>query len=205
MSRNRENVTWQSKDKTWNIGFFLCTPHGSEYDGYDPEWDVDYDYDRFEQVFMGHKTVEEAKRAASRSYGNYGGSTICRWDKENAGQIAQYEQMALWHTNPAQAKLNQKKHVAKLNREHAAKLKEQFAEKNDFKGLKVTVVIKKDDNVYTRLGMSSSVTGYVTQEGDWLVVEKVKIKNLKTGRLNRKLHEVTVAREAWSYVGNWYR
>ena len=203
MSWNRENVAWQSKDKTWNIGFFPSTFNGNIDNGDDPEWDVDYDYDRFGQVFTGHQTLEAAQTAARNVLGNYGATHGLTYTKENLEYINSYEEMALWHTNPEQAKENQKKKVAKLNRDHAKTLKEQFVEKNDFKGLKVTVVIKCDDNVYTSLGMSSSVTGYMTQEGDWLVVEKVKVKNVKTGRFNRKLHEVKVVREP-SYYGRGY-
>jgi hypothetical protein len=207
MSWNHENVAWQSKDKTWNIGFFPANaPHGSEEDGYDPEWDVDYDYDRFENVFTGHKTSEEARIAASKMYGNYGGSQIIPWGKEDAEYVAKYEEMALWHTNPKQAELNLKKKEAKLKREHTAKLKEQFAEKNDFKGLYVTVTMKVDDKTYTRMGVSQSYTGYATVVGDWLMVDKAQVKNMKTGRLNRKLYDVRVDRAPSSYgygYGRW--
>lgn len=48
MSFNRENVTWQSKDGTWNMAFFRVTWTGIEADGYDPEWDVEYDFNAFD-------------------------------------------------------------------------------------------------------------------------------------------------------------
>lgn len=205
MSWNHESVAWQSKDKTWSIGFYPCTPHGSEDDGYDPEWDVEYDYNSFVWVSTGHKTVEEAERAGSRIYGNSGGSQLLRWHKENLKEIANCEEMALWHTNPAQAELNLKKKEAKLRREHVAKLKVEFAENNDFKGKRVTVTLKLDKASYTRMGASQSYTGYATVVGDWLMVDKAQVKNMKTGRLNQKLHEVRVDRApSYGYgYGRW--
>lgn len=205
MSCNRESVAWQSKDKSWSIGFYSFTSHGSESDGYDHEWDVEYDYHNFSWVSTGHKTSDEAERAGSRVHGNSGGSQVVRWHKDNLKEIASYEEMALWHTNPAQAELNLKKKEAKLRREHVAKLKEQFAENNDYKGLRVTVTLKVDKATYTRLGVSQSHTGYATVIGDWLMVEKVQVKNMKTGRLNSKLYEVRVDRApsyGYSY-GRW--
>lgn len=193
MGWNHENAAWQSKDKTWSIGFFPATPQGDESDGYDPEWDVNYDYYSFQNVFTGFKTLEEARAAAVRMYGNYGGSQVLKWNKENAGEIARYDQMALWHTNPELAKAAAKKELAKANREHVKKLKELFAENDDFKGRRVAVTIKLDDNAYTRMGASQRHTGYLSTTGDWLMLDKVQVKNLKTGRLNRKLHSVVAA------------
>lgn len=193
MSWNHENAAWQSKDKTWNIGFFPATPRGDENDGYDPEWDVDYDYYSFANVFTGYKTLEEARIAAGRMYGNYGGSQVLQLNKENAEEIAKYDQMALWHINPELAKLNQKKQLAKLNREHVKTLKAAFIENNDFKGRRVAATFKLDDSAYTIMGSSQRHTGYLTTEGDWLMLGKVQVKNVKTGRLNRKLHSIQSA------------
>lgn len=62
MSLNRENVIWQSCPQTaggtWNIGFFDFSVTGV-----DEEWDVDYDYGRFEWVSVGHATRDDAFRA----------------------------------------------------------------------------------------------------------------------------------------------
>lgn len=206
MSWNHESVAWQSKDKTWSIGFYPATFTGSEADGDDPEWDVDYDYNRFEWVSTGHATSDAASKAGYNHYGNFGSPDLFPWRKDLIADIANFEEMALWHKNPEQAKLNLKKKIAKLNRAHAAKLKEQFAEKNDFKGLYVTVTLKLDDQPHTRLGVSQGHTGYATVVGDWLMVGKAQVKNMKTGRLNRKLHEVRIDRAPSSYgygYGRW--
>lgn len=72
MSKNRENVVWQSADGSWSRGFFETYPTKSYDDeDYDDEWDVDYD--NFSWVSVGHPT-EEAARAAWDG-ANPGGST----------------------------------------------------------------------------------------------------------------------------------
>ena len=199
MSWNRENVIWQSKDKTWNIGFFRQEPVGSWSDDpdYDPEWDVEYDYDSFSFASVGHRTEQQARAAWNGA--NPGGSTVYTYGKTTAKEIANFDRMAQWHLHPELAEAAAKKEAAKLKREHVKKLKEQFAENNDFKGRNVTVTVKLDDNSYTVMGASQSVTGYAHVEGDWLMVEKVQVKNMKTGRFNRKLHAIkpVVARTNW--------
>lgn len=74
MSFNRENVTWQSKDGTWNLGFFKVIEPWSYDDNYDPEWDVEYDFSVFEWVSTGHHTMD----AATQSWpgANPGGSSL---------------------------------------------------------------------------------------------------------------------------------
>ena len=58
-SFNRENVSWQSPNGTWNLGFFEVVWEGDE----DPEWEVEYDFDHFEWVSTGHDTQNEADDA----------------------------------------------------------------------------------------------------------------------------------------------
>lgn len=74
MSKNRENVVWQSADGTWGRGFFetYATKDWGD-DDYDDEWDVDYNYDSFEWVSVGHPTEEAA--CASWDGANPGGVT----------------------------------------------------------------------------------------------------------------------------------
>ncbi|MCU1137032.1 hypothetical protein [Stenotrophomonas maltophilia] len=73
MSFNRENVIWPSRDGTWSIGFYACYVRP---DAEDHEWDVDYDFDRFEWVSTGHPTEDKASEAWDGA--NPGGSTIVR-------------------------------------------------------------------------------------------------------------------------------
>ena len=63
MSFNREGVLWQTEDGTYRYGLFTVTWEGSEADGYDPEWDCEYDYDSFEWVGPKRADAEAAFRA----------------------------------------------------------------------------------------------------------------------------------------------
>lgn len=61
MSVNRENVIWKSRDGTWNRGFYDYYPVDTHKDDWDYEWDVEYDYSRFNWVSTGHATQEAAR------------------------------------------------------------------------------------------------------------------------------------------------
>jgi hypothetical protein len=78
MSFNRENVTWQSKDGTWNMAFFRTIWVGSEADGFDPEWDVQYDYKEFNlyAYAKGRATPEDAWNVATKRTSNPGGTNL---------------------------------------------------------------------------------------------------------------------------------
>lgn len=59
MSWNRENVMWQSPDGSWNRGYWAVDyvdPNG------DPEWDVEYSRDRFEELHRGLPSFDAAER-----------------------------------------------------------------------------------------------------------------------------------------------
>lgn len=92
MSVHRENVTWQSKDGKWNIGFwdFYDTKDCSDPD-YDYEWDVEYHNDRFWFVSQGHSTPEAAYEAYCRYHANPGGTLIVPYFEED---VAKYEEYA---------------------------------------------------------------------------------------------------------------
>ena len=88
MSTNRENVTFQTADGKWNIGFFEFYDTKSYMDeDYDYEWDVDYNYDSFWYASMGHDTPELAYQAYTHNHSNPGGT--CRI--EYAGNEKQCE------------------------------------------------------------------------------------------------------------------
>lgn len=72
MSFHRENVLWQSRNGTWNLGFYECHEDGGE--DSDPEWDVEYDFSRFDWVSTGHPTQKAARESWKGS--NPGGGTL---------------------------------------------------------------------------------------------------------------------------------
>lgn len=195
MSRNHENVIWQGKDKTWSLGLFH--KETVYFNHSDEDENDEYDYNKFQFASVGHATEDSAMRSYPGP--NTGGGTVVSYSKDNAKDIADYDRMAQFCLHPELAAAAEKKEAAKKKREHAKKLKEAFAENNDYKGYDVTVVIKQDNQPYTILGISQSQTGYVRTDGDWLMVNKVKVKNLKTGRINPKLHEVRVTPQLSTY------
>ncbi len=76
MSKNRENVIWQSADGTWSRGFYEDYPTKSYDDeDYDDEWDVEYNYDSFSWVSVGHLTEQGA---------------VASWDGTNPGSSVVY-------------------------------------------------------------------------------------------------------------------
>ncbi|KDN85705.1 hypothetical protein [Kitasatospora cheerisanensis] len=98
MSRTRENVTWQSKDGSWNIGFYAFTGHWEYGDGnhdeFDPEWDVDYHKDEFWFLSTGHPNPEAAYEAYCAEEPNPGYTMILAWTAENASRIEELEAIA---------------------------------------------------------------------------------------------------------------
>lgn len=76
MSFNRENVVWESKDGTWNRGFYEVASLGL-----DSEWDVEYNYDEFSWVSIGHPSEDAAHQswqgANPGGYNLYSYSTEC--------------------------------------------------------------------------------------------------------------------------------
>lgn len=88
MSFNRENVTWQSEDGTWSMGFYRVAWVDDEGD---EEWDVEYDHSRFESVSSGHATPDAAYDAWQGA--NPGGTTIYKWSDENREAIERFDRM----------------------------------------------------------------------------------------------------------------
>lgn len=74
MSVNRANITWKSRNGTWNRGFYDYYSVDTHKEDWDFEWDVEYDYDRFNWVSTGHATQEAAD--ASWNGANPGGGEV---------------------------------------------------------------------------------------------------------------------------------
>lgn len=91
MSFNRENVTWQSADGTWNMAFYVVA--WVDEDG-DEEWDVEYDYSRFQSwgYAIGASDPDSAYRIATASMANPGGSWVVPY-ADNYSECERYSQM----------------------------------------------------------------------------------------------------------------
>lgn len=83
MSFNRENVTWQSEDGKWNVGFYEVLWCGDD----DPEWDVEYG-SRFWDVYSG-----STREAAWKAYKgpNPGGTSVYAWSEDNRDLIEKWD------------------------------------------------------------------------------------------------------------------
>ena len=94
MSFNRENVTWQSKDGTWNMAFFRVIWEGREDEGYDPEWDVEYDYKTFNpyDYAKAQPTPDDAWKIATARTSNPGGTWVILY-QAHAEKCDQYDKM----------------------------------------------------------------------------------------------------------------
>ena len=95
MSVNRENVTWQSKDGKWNIGFWDFYNTGSYDDpDFDYEWDVEYSSSEFWFLSRGHATPDQAYAAYTRNNANPGGTVEVPFTEKTAEEISKYEEIA---------------------------------------------------------------------------------------------------------------
>lgn len=195
MSKNRENVVWQSMDKSWNIGFYeiIDNPSAWGHEDYDDEWDVDYT-DSFALLLKNHPTSQSVITAADRRWGNPGSHTVYEYNRNTKDDIAHFEKLAAYHLNPALQVADEKKSAKKANLAHFKKLRELFTEKNNFTGVSVNVRIKQDDDAYTALGSSLCYTNRFRLVGSWLTIDGQKVFNPTTKRFNKRLHSVTFNR-----------
>lgn len=102
MSKNRENIAWQSADGSWNIGFYDYYSTGSyDDDDYDDEWDVEYT-NRFHWVSTGHPSEAAAVNAWSGP--NPGGGGSLPYKKESEAETLELDDMAAQTYIAAQSK-----------------------------------------------------------------------------------------------------
>jgi hypothetical protein len=102
MSFHRENVVWQSENETWNRGFYEVMPVAHTVDDdYDPEWDAEYDMDRFEWVRTGLKTVDAAQTCWEGA--NPGGNDVVPYTPENVAEVNRLDRIAAEYAAREQA------------------------------------------------------------------------------------------------------
>lgn len=204
MSYNWDNVTWQSRDGSWNRGYFKRISMADSPDswrepelGYDSEWDDEFDGSQFESVGTGFSTLEAARDFHSPS-GNPGSSSEVPY-RGNARACKALDLMAFHHTHPeAKAKHDRKIHNRK-RREHFAKLEKKWAEEK-LGGKRLRVELKEDEEVYSRYGCTQVLEGLTTQDGDWLMLEGKRVRNLKTGKFHNRVHSASASVR---YAGRW--
>lgn len=203
MSYYWENTIWQSKDGSWNHGYYKRISSENSpalwedpEAGYDPEWDDTFDDSEFAAVATGFRTFEAADDF--QPYGNPGTYVELPY-KGNSRACKELDLMAQLHKDPeAKAKHDRKVHNRK-RREHFAELEKKW-ESEDFTKCAVSVTIGGDDRVYDYTGLNTTVTGLMKTEGDWLTVDGKKVRNLKTGKFHNRVKNIEISlvvRRAW--------
>lgn len=193
MSVNRENVVWQSKDGSWNRGFFAFEQVNEDSEDFDYEWDVEYDYGHFYWASTGHGTKAQAVNS-------WRGANPSSWDVSpyidgNKEENNHYDLMAEWVKNPAAEAKFIKKENASKNKQHFQKLVELMDEKHNFVGLNVHVSIAQNkDTAHSRLGSFHEYSGRIREADDMVgVVERGvfhELYNKKTKTFVASVHEI---------------
>lgn len=192
MSCNRENITWQSKDKTWNVGLYsyydMPAQDGEEWDY---EWDVEYDHSSFFWASKGHRTAAQAQAAYT---GNPGFSEGVPYSVKTAKEIKAYEELAFAYFQPAAAEKKRKAKVARENAEFRKDLVKTISEDKNLFNVQVRVNFSLEESI-SKYGSREILTGYPKRDGDWVTVKGQRVYNMKTGRVNMKLVSVERAQK----------
>lgn len=211
MSYHWENIIWQSKNGLWNRGFYArisnesspLTWEDSE-EGYDSEWDDEFDYNRFDYVSLGYGSEEQAARWEPT--GNPGSYTTMQY-RGNSKHCNALDQLAFFHNNPEALKKHKHKEHLRKNREHFKKLHAEWTPEVIAKGVAgyqcFRVGVKRDERPYEYLGATSTAIGAFTQDGDWLEIEGQRIYNSKTGKFHARIR--SFEKEVRSSYGGYRR
>lgn len=190
MSDHWENVIWESKDGSWNRGYFerinAESTKESPEEGAEPS--DEFDFSTFASVKTGFAT--EALAYAWMPFGNPRGAITYHY-KGNSTICKDLDRMAFYFGNPESRARRERSVHNRLRREHFRALENQWAELGGLEGKRVTVVICDDDRVYDFGGESYS--GYVKRRGDWLTVENKRVFNTRTGHFHWRISSVMEA------------
>jgi len=191
MSFNRENVAWESQDGTWNVGYYTFQETcETDEEGFDVEWDVEYDWTSFWHVTTGQRSADEAHAKMS---GNMGRGEDIHY-KGNSALCKKYDAMAFACNHPEEAKkLAEKKQRAEFRKAQAA-IVARITEDPAFWGKKLIVKFSQKSTPYElRLGAYKVLTGRSGRVGDWRVVDGARVFNEKTQKLAPLVRSIEVA------------
>lgn len=158
MSVNRENVVWQSKDGSWNIGFYAYEEINPDSPDFDYEWDVEYDFSRFFWASTGHRSMEDAIRSWGGA--NPGGHTEVAYSRKTAKQCTKLDEMVWAMTHPEEAR---KKRILKARREAAKRFRDTGENIKVGDKLRVRIIATKSSTA----DYGSIYTETAQQQGDW--------------------------------------
>lgn len=92
MSVNRENIVWQDANGTWSMGMYEFYSVNQDDDDWDYEWDVEYNYSRFNWVTRQRYATEQQAKAAWDG-ANPGSHSVQPWAEIAKAEIASFETM----------------------------------------------------------------------------------------------------------------
>lgn len=194
MSYHWENVIWQSKDGSWNRGFYERISMGSsrwDDENYDSEWDDDFNFESFDYLKTGFRSEEDA--ANWKPTGNPGSFSLMAY-AGNSKECKALDQLAYWVKHPEEKKKHDRLELLRKNREHFKKLQETWTPEEIRRALSsrfsLQAEVKGDERAYDYLGRHSSVRGAFYQEGDWLMLGGKRIYNLKTDKFEKHIHKL---------------
>lgn len=153
MSKNREHVIWESKDGSWNIGFYQFVQTGE-----DEEWDVEYIYSEFFWARTGFKTSDLARRAWTGA--NPGADYTINDYSTSAGACDEYDEMVKCLNDSGYAEKRRIRQQETEVHNRAAKAAEGV---RMLPGVDVEVIIGNS-------GVTQFLTGTLRPDGDWLVI-----------------------------------
>jgi len=197
MSVNRDNITWQSKDGSWSIGFYTFYNTGDTNDeDYDFEWDVDYDQSSFWWCRTGFKTPEAAMAAYCYNNANPGSTTIMKY-AGNAKEAKEWDLIAFRFLNPEAAAEMDRKENRKRTLAHLKTLNEKIQNAPYILTSRVQVTFKLDDRSFTDLGVTSRELGYLREKGVWLEIAGRKVYNTKTKKVAENIRKIDIYRSSY--------
>lgn len=162
MSRYHENVTWQTSDGSWSIGFYVPVYSGDVSD----EWDVEWE-DEFSWAATGFTTPDAAFNAWRGA--NPGGGNVVPF-KGNEALVEHYNKLAGYYFHPEVKIEDEKVANEQKNVEHFTQLMAQFENNHRYVGAKVTVTTGDPETIHTRLGLTQTHTGVLREKDNWLVL-----------------------------------
>lgn len=189
MSYHWENVTWQSKDGSWNRGYFGRLAPVLIGEDYDSEWDDEFDQSYFDYVLTGFKTELAALEWTPR--GNPGYTETIPY-KGNSKLCKHYDELAYFYKHPEARAKKERNELLRKNRAHFKQLEATW--KSELQAARplgyFTVGFKSDEAVYSTYGGHTSYSGKFELEGDWLLIAGKRVFNRKTGKFHARVRSL---------------
>lgn len=186
MSLHHDNIIWQSRDKSWNAGFFTVAHESYNEDGDIEEWEREFDRNSFCLISTGWATKQEAYNAHVKLWPgpNPGSVDVIPWSRSSAAETKQYDEMVWAFNNPEEAK---KKADAAERKRKRARAKE--IEKS-LEGVNL-----RDTQFVVQVGPMEYGPVFLVEKGAWLGFYShpktfIKVAHKTTGKIDLEVEKV---------------